>query len=195
MAAAAATTAAATAAAVTAAVAAASVAAVASAAAAAPMHATHTIMPTQAWHAAHQESMRACNHTRQQLRFSRRFSSAARNRVHAQIQWDLGIRSPSRGAYLPSPPSDAGCAGIARARRRGHLAKFGSRGGVRWRAGTQSRGARGALGAGARTWLSAKSRHRAVPAPVPVPVPVPVPGDRYRYTGMYTGTGPVPVKL
>ena len=42
-----------------------------------------------------------------------------------------------------TPQSDAGCAGIARARRRGLLGKFGGRGGVRWRAGTQSRGARG----------------------------------------------------
>ena len=42
-----------------------------------------------------------------------------------------------------TPQPDAGCAGIARARRRGLLGKFGGRGGVRRRAGTQSRGARG----------------------------------------------------
>ena len=42
-------------------------------------------------------------------------------------------------------------AGNARARRRGHLAKFGGHGGVRRRAGMQSRGARGAHGVGVRT--------------------------------------------
>ena len=45
--------------------------------------------------------------------------------MHAQPQKqhysDKG--SPSRAAYLQTPQSGAGCAGIARARRRGHLAK------------------------------------------------------------------------
>ena len=42
---------------------------------------------------------------------------------------------------MPTPQSDAGCAVIARARRRGLLGKFGGRGGVRRRAGMQFRGA------------------------------------------------------
>ena len=45
-----------------------------------------------------------------------------------------------------TPQPDAGCAGIARARRRGLLGKFGGRGGARRRAGTQTRGARGVGG-------------------------------------------------
>ena len=49
---------------------------------------------------------------------------------------------------MPTPQSDAGSAGIARARRRGLLGKFGGRGGVRRRAGMQFRGARGLRGVG-----------------------------------------------
>ena len=44
---------------------------------------------------------------------------------------------------MQTPQSDAGSAGISRARRRGLLGRFGGRGGVRRRAGTQFRGARG----------------------------------------------------
>ena len=44
---------------------------------------------------------------------------------------------------MPTPQSDAGSAGIARARRRGLLGEFGGRGGVRRRAGMQFRRARG----------------------------------------------------
>ena len=52
---------------------------------------------------------------------------------------------------MPTPQSDAGCAGIACARRRGLLGKFGGRGGVRRRAGMQFRGARGLRGMGGLT--------------------------------------------
>ena len=79
----------------------------------------------------------------QQLKFSKRCSSAGRNRMHAQAQGDLDIKSSSRAAFLGRFPSDVGRAGITRARRRDHLAKFGGRRGVRRRAGTQSRVARG----------------------------------------------------
>ena len=43
--------------------------------------------------------------------------------MHAQKQQDSDKGSPLRAAYLQTPQSDAGCAGIARARRRGHLAE------------------------------------------------------------------------
>ena len=43
---------------------------------------------------------------------------------------------------MQTPQSDAGSAGIARARRRGLLGRFGGRGGVRRRAGMQFGGAR-----------------------------------------------------
>ena len=59
-----------------------------------------------------------------------------------------------------TPQSDAGCAGIARARRRGLLGKFGGRGGVRRRAGTQSRGARGVGGLGGLTCHWSRSRRK-----------------------------------
>ena len=62
------------------------------------------------------------------------------------------MKSPSRKAYmyLQSPQSDVGCAGAARARRRGHLAKFARP----WRCAA-ARGeaiSRHALGA-RRTWI------------------------------------------
>ena len=70
------------------------------------------------------------------------------------------IPSP-RGSSLKCPsPSEVGRAGIACARRRGLLAKFGSRGGVRRRAGMQSRGARGVGGVGGLTchWPRAREK-------------------------------------
>ena len=60
------------------------------------------------------------------------------------------IHRVDRGSLNWSSPSEIGRARIARARRRGHLAKFGGRGGVRRHAETQrSRGAR-VGGAGGR---------------------------------------------
>ena len=53
------------------------------------------------------------------------------HQMHTWEQQGFAKRSLSRGAFMPTPQSDAGSAGIARARRRGLLAKFGGRGGVR----------------------------------------------------------------
>ena len=58
----------------------------------------HALRPTRAARLHHRARRRTP--PLQQLRFSRRFSSAGRIRVHAQTQWELDINSPSRGAFF-----------------------------------------------------------------------------------------------
>ena len=84
----------------------------------------------------------------QQLRFQGLCSSAGRNRVHAQSREVLEIIPSLESHSSGLLHQRSGVREVARARRRGHLAKFGVRGGVRRRAETRFRDARGVRGLG-----------------------------------------------